>query len=70
MDYKSKIEAIKLIREEQDSQGEYGKTDYMIGLYNGIELALSMLEDREPLFKEAHGIIQPEDLEQEALYEI
>ena len=25
--------------------------EYMIGVYNGIEIALAMLENREPIFK-------------------
>ena len=27
--------------------------EYMIGVYNGIEIALAMLENREPIFKTA-----------------
>ncbi len=29
---------------------------YMVGMFNGIELCLSMLEDREPEFMENHKI--------------
>lgn len=42
------------IREILDVQGWPGNWDwdpYMHGLYNGIEMALSLVEDREPDFK-------------------
>jgi len=42
------------IRRDRDLQGQDGiwnMDPYMLGLYNGLELALSSVEDREPEFR-------------------
>jgi hypothetical protein len=42
------------VRQMRDVQGQDGNWDfdpYMQGLYNGLEFALSILERREPVFK-------------------
>lgn len=39
------IKRLKLIQEQKISD------DYTVGIYNGLELALSVLEKREPDFK-------------------
>lgn len=45
---KQNIETIKNLK---NIQSQNMKDDYMLGIYNGLELALSVLEEREPNFK-------------------
>ncbi|WP_243357260.1 hypothetical protein [Bacillus litorisediminis] len=52
--YISMEKRIKNIAEILEIQGNDPSTEYdqyMIGLYNGLELALSQIEQREPVFK-------------------
>lgn len=44
---------IKHMRDVQGQDGNWNFDPYMHGLYNGIEFALSILETREPKFKDA-----------------
>lgn len=47
---------VNSVREMRDVQGLHGNWNfdpYMHGLYNGLEFALSLLEQREPQFKSA-----------------
>ena len=47
----NKTKKIKQIKELQKQNIENNKHDeYMVGVYNGIEIALAMLENREPIF--------------------
>ena len=47
----NKINKIKQIKELQKQNIENNKyNEYMVGVYNGIEIALAMLENREPVF--------------------
>lgn len=49
-----KVSKIKEWLLEQQKIGNFDEaklTDYMMGLYNGVELALSILEDRKPILK-------------------
>ena len=49
-------ERIALVKQMRDVQGQHGNWNYdpyMQGLYNGIEFSLSLLECREPQFKDA-----------------
>lgn len=51
--YVSKIDKIDMLKNMKDIQGSKGNIDqgdYMVGLYNGLELAIATLEDREPEF--------------------
>lgn len=43
-----KLEQIKTLKNVQENNLE---DDYMIGLYNGMELAVAILEDRKPVYK-------------------
>lgn len=48
-------ESSKLIRQFRDIQGEKGTYDYdeyMRGMYNGLELAVATIENKEPVYKE------------------
>lgn len=50
----NKKKQIKEIRDLQEQNIVNNENDeYMIGVYNGIEIALAMLENREPIFKTA-----------------
>ena len=52
-------ETIKLVNEMlavQGKGGNYNKDTYMTGLYNGIEYAASILEDREPKYVDCKWI--------------
>lgn len=45
---------LKRLREVHEAQGQDGcwnANKYMEGLYNGLELALSIMENREPQYK-------------------
>lgn len=37
----------------QGSHGNWNYDPYMMGMYNGMEFMMAMIEDREPVFKEA-----------------
>lgn len=37
----------------QGANGNWNYDAYMHGLYNGLEMALSAIEDREPIFRDA-----------------
>lgn len=36
----------------QGSNGNWDYTPYMLGMYNGMELIIAVLEDREPKYKD------------------
>lgn len=40
------------LKELREVQSECLSDDYMFGLYNGLELAISILENREPQYKD------------------
>ena len=44
-----KLEQIKTLKNVQEQQNL--EDDYMVGLYNGMELAVAILEDRKPVYK-------------------
>lgn len=43
-----RIEDANKLKDFQGSEGVIQNNPYMIGLYNGMELALSIVEDRDP----------------------
>lgn len=47
---KGKIKEVKNIRDLQKQSLEKSTDDYMVGLYNGLEMATAILEGREPEF--------------------
>lgn len=47
---KSKTNEVKNIRDLQKQSLEKSADDYMVGLYNGLEMATAILEGREPVF--------------------
>lgn len=46
------IEILKNIREIHGQNQDCNQDPYMMGLYNGLELALSIAEGRQPMYKE------------------
>jgi uncharacterized sporulation protein YeaH/YhbH (DUF444 family) len=56
------IEAMKQLRDVHSIQGRDGCwdiDDYMLGLYNGLELALSIMEQRDVKYKTRKETSQP-----------
>lgn len=48
---KTRVKEVKKIRKIQEKTIETNADDYMIGLYNGLEMAVAILENREPEFR-------------------
>lgn len=53
--YEKMIRDLKNITDIQGQKGNYDYDNYMRGLFNGLEMALSIFEQREPKFKEAQN---------------
>lgn len=47
---KTRVKEVKKIRKIQEKTIETNADDYMIGLFNGLEMAVAILENREPEF--------------------
>jgi hypothetical protein len=45
------IEKLREVHELQGTDGNWDASSYMLGMFNGLELALSILEDRTPQFR-------------------
>lgn len=62
--FKNKTKQIKEIRDLQEKSLEKSQDDYMVGLYNGLEMSVAILENREPIFlsciSEKHKCIEVE----------
>ncbi len=48
---KCKVGKINNVKNIQKQSLQTSKDDYMVGLYNGLEIAVAILEDREPVFE-------------------
>lgn len=48
--YKRKIQNIKEIQKLQIQEAERTGDDYLVGMCNGMEIALALLEGRDPAF--------------------
>ena len=48
-----KLHSLRNLRDIQGSEGNWDQGEYMRGMYNGMELAVAILEDREPDYKDA-----------------
>ena len=46
-----KLEALRNVHEIQGRKGNYDYDQYMLGLYNGLELAASIMDDKEPEYR-------------------
>ena len=50
---KKRVDKLSEMTEVQGSNGNWNFDPYMQGLYNGLEFARSIMEDREPIFRSA-----------------
>lgn len=48
---KTRVKKVKEIRKVQEKMIETNADDYMVGLFNGLEMAVAILENREPKFR-------------------
>jgi len=46
-----RIEKLREMCKIQGYDGNWNYDPYMMGLYNGLEFAVSIVEDRDPVFK-------------------
>ena len=58
---RSKTKQVKEVRDLQKQSLEKLTDDYMIGLYNGLELAVAIMENRKPAYLSC--IKEPEQIE-------
>lgn len=49
--YQIKMDSLVNICEIQGTNGNWNYDNYNVGLYNGLEMALALLEEREPKYK-------------------
>lgn len=49
---KNQLEAMRESFKIQGYDGNWNYSEYMFGLYNGMELMIAIVEKREPVFKE------------------
>ena len=54
--YQKKIKTLNFMRDIQGEDGNYNYDSYMLGLYNGVEFASAIMEDREPNFRSGKDI--------------
>ncbi len=47
------MESLKTYHTVQGSKGNWDYNSYMRGMYNGMELMMAVIENREPVFKDA-----------------
>lgn len=47
-----KLETLKSIRDLQGDHGNWNFDPYSHGMYNALEFAVSIMEDREPLYRD------------------
>ena len=52
MNVQQRVSDLMRLKEIQGKAGNWDYDEYMRGLYNGLELAAAVMEDREPLYKE------------------
>ena len=48
-----KLDAVKDLLRVQGVDGNWNYDPYMQGMYNGMEVVIAILEDREPMFRSA-----------------
>lgn len=64
---KTRVKKVKEIRKIQEQMIETNADDYMVGLFNGLEMAVAILENREPKFRatvKESQIVEHEEKEQ------
>ena len=50
--YKRRMENLRNVWEAQGNDGNWNYDEYMLGMFNGLELALSMMEGRDVEYRE------------------
>lgn len=50
-DTENKVKQLKEIWKIQEEEVKGQATPYMVGLFNGLEISLSIFEDRQPIYK-------------------
>lgn len=48
---KEVLNQLKELKEMQNREGTIDQGPYMVGLYNGLELSIAIIENREPIYK-------------------
>lgn len=56
-----RIRELKRVKDAQEQSLKAKHDDYMIGLYNGLELAVAIMENRKPVYLSC--IKEPEQIE-------
>jgi hypothetical protein len=67
-DVQSQINNIKQIVELHGRDGNWNVSEYMGGLYNGMELILATLEHRDPEFRKIEPTVDPLQGKKDALF--
>lgn len=49
---KEKLAKLKELLAVQGNDGNWNHDDYMRGMYNGMELAVAVFEDRPPVYRD------------------
>lgn len=50
-EFKKRVKELKNVWGVQGTAGNWDYDPYMLGLFNGLEMALSLMEGREPVFR-------------------
>ena len=50
------LRQLQWVKDIQGSKGNWDYDPYMHGMYNGIELAMAIMQDREPVYKDAPDV--------------
>lgn len=63
LDMKRRAKQLQKVHAVQANNGNWNSDRYMRGMYNGLELALAIMEDREPSYRDspADGYLHEED---------
>lgn len=56
-----RIRELKRVKDAQEQSLKAKHDDYMIGLYNGLELAVAIMENRKPVYLSC--VKEPEQIE-------
>jgi hypothetical protein len=64
-EYKERVAALRRFIDVQGQPGNYDMDQYMLGMYNGMVFALSVITNEEPVYKAASKDPVFEDLFQE-----
>ena len=62
------LEQLREVHAVQGREGCWDIDDYMLGLYNGLELALSIMENRAPIYKKRNKWVGLTDEERSKIW--